>query len=201
MLPLSIAQLAELAASVLDEVGLDRVDVLGFSHGGAVAQQFAFQYPSRVRRLVLVATSCGAGATLSSCNTLDGLGIASKFNRSQATSAIWRTLAISAWTSIPFLGAIVATTLVVCGIQDRVAPIANSRSLAGRIPDASLIVLPETTICSGLSRPRPWRASSTRSSAPPPSSQLTRRSLLFDQSTPRVLALNVDGDNHGRTAL
>jgi hypothetical protein len=30
---------------------------------------------------------------------------------------------------------------------------------------------------------------------------LTRRSLLFDQSTPRVLALNVDGDNHGRTAL
>ena len=143
ILPLSIAQLAELAVSILDEVGLDQVDVLGFSHGGAVAQQFAFQYPSRIRRLVLVATSCGAGATLSSWNTLDGLGVASKFNRSQATSAIWRTMAISAWSSIPFLGAIVAPTLVVCGINDRVAPIANSRSLAGRIPNASLVVLPD----------------------------------------------------------
>ena len=152
ILPLSIAQLAELAASVLDEVGLDQVDVLGFSHGGAVAQQFAFQYPSRVRRLVLVATSCGAGATLSSWNTLDGLGVASKFNRSQATSAIWRTMAISAWSSIPFLGAIVAPTLVVCGIDDRVAPIANSRSLAARIPNASLIVVPDGH---DLQRPEP----------------------------------------------
>lgn len=155
ILPLSIAQLAELAASVLDEVGLDRVDVLGFSHGGAVAQQFAFHYPSKVRRLVLVATSCGAGATLSSWNTLDGLGVASKLNRSQATSAIWRTMAISTWSSIPFLGAIAAPTLVVCGSKDRVAPIANSRSLAARIPDASLIVLPDGH---DLQRPEPAAA-------------------------------------------
>jgi pimeloyl-ACP methyl ester carboxylesterase len=152
ILPLSIAQLAELAVSVLDEVGLERVDLLGFSHGGAVAQQLAFQYPSRLRRLVLVATSCGAGATLSGWSTLDGLGVASKFNRSQATSAMWRTMAISAWSSIPFLGAITAPTLVVCGIDDRVAPIANSRSLAGRIPNASLIVLPDGH---DLQRPEP----------------------------------------------
>jgi pimeloyl-ACP methyl ester carboxylesterase len=143
LLPLSIAQLAELAAAVLDEVGLDRVDVLGFSHGGAVAQQLAFQYPSRVRRLVLVATSCGAGATLSGWDSLDGLGVPTKFDRSQAKSAIWRTMAISAWSSIPFLGAIAAPTLVVCGIKDRVAPLVNSRALAGRIPNASLTVLPD----------------------------------------------------------
>ncbi len=143
LLPLSIAQLAELAAAMLDEVGLDRVDVLGFSHGGAVAQQLAFQYPSRVLRLVLVATSCGAGATLSGWDSLDGLGVLPKFDRSQAKSAIWRTMAISAWSSIPFLGAIAAPTLVVCGLKDRVAPIANSRALAGRIPNASLTVLPE----------------------------------------------------------
>ncbi|HVA70349.1 MAG TPA: alpha/beta fold hydrolase [Acidimicrobiales bacterium] len=155
LLPLSIAQLAELALSVLDEVGRDRVDVLGFSHGGAVAQQFAYQYPARVRRLVLVATSCGAGATLSGWNSLDGLGVASKFNRSQAKSALWRTMAISAWSSIPFLGAITAPTLVVCGIDDRVAPIANSRALAGRIPNASLIVLPDGH---DLQRPEPAAA-------------------------------------------
>jgi poly(3-hydroxyalkanoate) depolymerase len=35
------------------------VDVLGVSWGGALAQQFAFLYPSRCRRLVLAATSPG----------------------------------------------------------------------------------------------------------------------------------------------
>ena len=43
LLPLSISGLARVAVSVLDEVGLDVADVLGFSHGGAVAQQLAFQ--------------------------------------------------------------------------------------------------------------------------------------------------------------
>ncbi|GEL19752.1 alpha/beta fold hydrolase [Pseudonocardia asaccharolytica] len=37
-----------------------RVDVLGVSWGGGLAQQFAFQNPRRCRRLVLVATSTGA---------------------------------------------------------------------------------------------------------------------------------------------
>ena len=41
--------------------GLDHVDVLGYSLGGAVAQQLAFDHPRRVRRLVLVSSSCGAG--------------------------------------------------------------------------------------------------------------------------------------------
>jgi len=197
VLPLSIAQLAELAVSVLDDVGLDQVDVLGFSHGGAVAQQFAFQYPSRVRRLVLVATSCGAGATLNGWSTFDGLGAASTFDRSQATSAMWRTMAISAWSSIPFLGAIAAPTLVVCGINDRVAPIANSRSLCARIPGATLIVVPDGH---DLQRPEPAtelaRVVDTflgRAVAEPP----LRRSRRFDQSPRPVQILNVVGDNHG----
>jgi poly(3-hydroxyalkanoate) depolymerase len=36
------------------------VDVLGFSWGGALAQQFAFENPRRCRRLVLVSTGTGA---------------------------------------------------------------------------------------------------------------------------------------------
>ncbi len=38
-----------------------RLDVLGVSWGGALAQQIAHQAPRLVRRLVLVATSCGLG--------------------------------------------------------------------------------------------------------------------------------------------
>jgi poly(3-hydroxyalkanoate) depolymerase len=37
-----------------------RVDVLGFSWGGALAQQFAFQNPRRCRRLILTSTATGA---------------------------------------------------------------------------------------------------------------------------------------------
>ena len=62
VLPLSISMLARVAASVLDETQLDSADVLGFSHGGAVAQQLAIDAPARIRHLVLASTSCGLGA-------------------------------------------------------------------------------------------------------------------------------------------
>jgi pimeloyl-ACP methyl ester carboxylesterase len=54
---------------------------------------------------------------------------------------LWHSLAFSSWSSIPFLGAITAPTLVVCGTHDRVATPANSRVLAARIPGASLVML------------------------------------------------------------
>jgi poly(3-hydroxyalkanoate) depolymerase len=51
--------LARLSAQLLDQLGYDKVDVLGVSWGGVLAQQFAFQQPKRCRRLVLAATSPG----------------------------------------------------------------------------------------------------------------------------------------------
>lgn len=41
---------------VLDELGTARVDIIGESFGGAVAQVFALNYPEAVDRLVLVST-------------------------------------------------------------------------------------------------------------------------------------------------
>ena len=58
-LPYRLRKLARLAALLLDELGHAQVDVLGVSWGGALAQQFAFQYPRRCRRLILAATSPG----------------------------------------------------------------------------------------------------------------------------------------------
>jgi poly(3-hydroxyalkanoate) depolymerase len=53
--------LADLTVALLDELGLGTVDVLGYSFGGALAQQLAHRHPERVRRLVLGATMCGLG--------------------------------------------------------------------------------------------------------------------------------------------
>lgn len=60
--PISIERLARLATAVMDRYGLDRPDVLGYSMGGMVAQQLAANYPDRVRRLVLAATTPGVGS-------------------------------------------------------------------------------------------------------------------------------------------
>ena len=60
--PLRMRKLAALAEGLVSGLGYNRVDVLGVSLGGAVAQQLAFQAPQRVGRLILAATACGLGA-------------------------------------------------------------------------------------------------------------------------------------------
>jgi poly(3-hydroxyoctanoate) depolymerase len=57
--PLSMPQLALLVAELLDHLAYDRVDVLGYSLGGMVAQELARRAPARVDRLVLCATTPG----------------------------------------------------------------------------------------------------------------------------------------------
>jgi poly(3-hydroxyoctanoate) depolymerase len=55
--------LAQIVRELLDALGLERVDVLGYSFGGALAQELARRAPNRVRRLVLCATGPGLGGT------------------------------------------------------------------------------------------------------------------------------------------
>jgi poly(3-hydroxyalkanoate) depolymerase len=60
-LPYGFPYLALVLGMLLRKVGIvGRVDVLGLSWGGALAQQFAFQNPRRCRRLILVSTGTGA---------------------------------------------------------------------------------------------------------------------------------------------
>jgi poly(3-hydroxyalkanoate) depolymerase len=58
--PYRLTGLCRLIAGLATELGYDRVDVLGISWGGAVAQHFAAFQRARCRRLVLVATGTGA---------------------------------------------------------------------------------------------------------------------------------------------
>jgi poly(3-hydroxyoctanoate) depolymerase len=59
--PQRMPGLARFIVRLLEELELDRVDVLGYSWGGALAQQVAHDFASRVRKLVLVATVPGIG--------------------------------------------------------------------------------------------------------------------------------------------
>jgi poly(3-hydroxyoctanoate) depolymerase len=57
--PLRMPQLAALVTELLDQLGFERLDVLGYSLGGVVAQELVHRAPERVRRLVLCATTPG----------------------------------------------------------------------------------------------------------------------------------------------
>src|SRR3954471_11802050 len=57
--PLRMRELAGVVRRLMDVLGLERADVLGYSFGGGLAQELAHRAPDRVRRLVLCATAPG----------------------------------------------------------------------------------------------------------------------------------------------
>lgn len=59
-IPYNFALLAYFIGKVLREYGYEEFDVLGISWGGGLAQQLAFHYPKRCRRVVLVSTATGS---------------------------------------------------------------------------------------------------------------------------------------------
>lgn len=140
--PPSMVSLATIAAAVLDTADIDEADVVGFSFGGALAQQLAHMSPTRVRRLVLIATSCGLGSTAGRWDSPDAwTGPATVATTGRLSSLGWHSLAFVTWSSIPFLGSLTQPTLVICSRDDVVAPPANGRVLASRIPHARLVTL------------------------------------------------------------
>ncbi len=59
VVPYNPFTMAWTTAQLLNRFGIDQVDVMGVSWGGAMAQHFALQHPGRTRRLILAATSAG----------------------------------------------------------------------------------------------------------------------------------------------
>lgn len=168
-MPWGLPALAGLMAQLLDHLGHRRVDVLGYSWGGALAQQFALQHADRCRRLVLVSSSTGAIsipgdpavlAKLLIPRRLDDPDEAARLDdhlhddlSSVVASALgsvgsggWGYLqqlaALMTWTSLPFLPWISRPTLVINGVDDPIVPVANARLLAASIPHATLAVVP-----------------------------------------------------------
>jgi len=73
---------ARLVATLLDRLGYDEpVNVTGLSWGGALAQQFALDYPHRVNRLVLAASSPGVVSMPARHSTLKRLLTVRRYRR------------------------------------------------------------------------------------------------------------------------
>jgi poly(3-hydroxyoctanoate) depolymerase len=61
LIPRRMPGIARTVHKMAEQLGYDRMDVLGVSLGGVVAQQLAHQSPTLVRRLVLASTGAGLG--------------------------------------------------------------------------------------------------------------------------------------------
>lgn len=70
--PVSIKGMADDAAGLLSQLKIDRADVLGWSMGGTIAQEFALKYPTMVNRLVLYATLCTPKNVIPRISNLEG---------------------------------------------------------------------------------------------------------------------------------
>lgn len=69
--PIRLPSHADVIAEMLQQLGIDQVDVFGVSWGGALAQEFALRYPSMVRRLILAATSPGPVLLMKPADVMD----------------------------------------------------------------------------------------------------------------------------------
>ena len=146
MMPYGAPTIAAVVMEIADRFGHKIVDVAGFSWGGALAQQIAIQFPGRVRRLVLMATTPVMGAP--------GIGWAAMFDDDMLASGLkiqtatplgiaYQTAAMAGWTSMGCLSGLKhLPTLVLMGEQDGVMPACYGQMLAEQIDGAQLEMVP-----------------------------------------------------------
>jgi pimeloyl-ACP methyl ester carboxylesterase len=86
----ALANMARDLAGLLDEIGIERTYVLGYSMGGANAQEFTRQFPLRVAGLVLCATMCGGPrATFAETSVVRAMRDLDGFSPEQIARRIW----------------------------------------------------------------------------------------------------------------
>jgi pimeloyl-ACP methyl ester carboxylesterase len=143
-LPYRPSTMARMSKHLLEILKIEQVDVSGVSWGGGLAQQFARQYPKICRKLVLAATSTGwtmipgiYGGAFRTDDTLITAHAAGMRPSSNAGYMI-QLLAMTGWTSVPWLWRLQQPTLVMSGIDDPLIPVANAKLLARLIPNATL---------------------------------------------------------------
>ena len=161
---------ARWARKLADRLGFESVDVMGVSWGGALAQQFAFQYRNRVNKLILCATSSGMtmipGQPASLSKMVDTRrytdpeymreNFATLYGDMADPSAdnhignllppdpkgyLYQLLAFAGWSSLPFIRFVKMPTLVIMGDKDSIVPLVNGQILTWALPDARLHVV------------------------------------------------------------
>jgi pimeloyl-ACP methyl ester carboxylesterase len=170
---------------VLDELGLDRVDLVGLSLGGWLAAEIALRQPQRVNRLVLVNA---AGLRLAGVPTPDLFLLSPSESREVLFADPASPIAMAAIPDTPpppekmvlilrgreaaarllwnphvryrklrsRLDRIKPPTLVVWGVADRLLPVAHGEAYAAGIPGARLVTIDRCGHLPPVEQPEPF---------------------------------------------
>jgi|SRR6188768_162663 len=133
----AIRSLPDLVRWVASELP-DRCDVVALSMGSTIALRLALDYPERIRRLVLV-VPCG-GVNAAHFGALDWR---ETFVSARPFAPRWFVTDTSDFTDQ--LSEISASTLLVFGEDDRIAPPAMGQFLREKLPNAKLEIVSDAT--------------------------------------------------------
>lgn len=163
--PIRLPSHADVIADMLQQLGIEQVDVFGVSWGGALAQEFALRYPSRVRRLILAATSPGPvllmkpadvmeffrkrknvkmrkqDSSRTSIHTLLRFGVMKGMLSVNPRTYYFQLAALIGWTSLLRLSRLPQRTLVLSGDRDPLVQAYNAHILRRTIRRSELRLL------------------------------------------------------------
>ena len=142
--PLTYTGMMDDTAALLQHLGLEHVDVIGFSDGGILALMLAVRHPELVRRLVISGVNIspeGLGAdnleTLRTTQNLQPQTIDEKL------AHLWLTSPTAEELSLAMLTKIMQPVLVISGDRDAVT-LEHTLTIFHALPEAELCVLPGT---------------------------------------------------------
>ena len=115
---------------LLDSLGVQKANVLGFSMGSMVAQELLLEYPERFNKVIIYAT------------TTDGSNVAKALRRktSDDPTILRQIEAIDRWkTPLNKLPLISNPVMLIVGTSDSMVGVESSKTLASAIPGAWLV--------------------------------------------------------------
>ena len=142
----TIRQFADDLRDFMDEHGIEKAHILGFSDGGNIAMIFAMKYPERVNRLILNGANLEANGIKRSVQIPIEIGYwFAKLFANKSPEAKLHAETLGLMVNDPDvkpmeLSKIQAKTLVIAGTRDMVKE-DHTRLLASCIPDVQLVIL------------------------------------------------------------
>ena len=168
-IPYNAIMMARITNKLLNRFGIDKVDVMGVSWGGAMAQHFALQHSARVRKVILAATTAGMFMVPGNIKALSKMAnprryidpdymnthFATLYGGSTEGSAdhvtritpptkrgyFYQVLAMLGWTSAPFLPFLKKPVLILMGSDDQIVVPFNGKILNTLIPGSKLRII------------------------------------------------------------
>lgn len=142
--PFTISQFADDLLGFMDEQGIERAHILGFSDGGNIALTFALRHPGRVGRLVLNGANLDPAGVRPSVQLPIVLGykLASLFQapKARANAELLGLMVNEPHIHPEELAALTMPALVVAGSRDMIKA-SHSRLMADSLPDGRLVTI------------------------------------------------------------